>query len=163
MKFLHIVLISLLLVGCAPQVAVTTPTPVVSSLASTPASTAFLTPTSVPTSTSTPEPDPVLVGSGDIARCRTDSDEATANLLDNIPGTVFTTGDNVYPDGAPEEFANCYDPSWGRHKERTYPPPETMIITPRTPRGILSILVQEQASPARATTVTIWVPGMLLC
>ena len=123
MKFLHIVLISLLLVGCAPQVAVTTPTPVVSSLASTPASTAFLTPTSVPTSTSTPEPDPVLVGSGDIARCRTDSDEATANLLDNIPGTVFTTGDNVYPDGAPEEFANCYDPSWGRHKERTYPSP----------------------------------------
>ena len=122
MKFLHILLISLLLVGCAPQVAVTTPTPV-SSLASTPASTAFLTPTSVPTSTSTPEPDPVLVGSGDIARCRTDSDEVTANLLDNIPGTIFTTGDNVYPDGAPEEFANCYDPSWGRHKERTYPSP----------------------------------------
>ena len=121
MKFLHIALISLLLVGCAPQVEVATPTPAVSSLASTPASTAFLTPTSV--STSPPEPDPVLVGSGDIAHCNSEGDELTASLLDAIPGTVFTTGDNVYRDGSPEEFANCYDPSWGRHKERTYPSP----------------------------------------
>ena len=123
MKFLYIALISLLLVGCAPQVAVTTPTPVVSSLISTPASTAFLTPTSVSTSTSTPEPDPVLVGSGDIAHCNSEGDELTASLLDGIAGTIFTTGDNVYRDGSPEEFANCYDPSWGRHKERTYPSP----------------------------------------
>ncbi|MDQ3005473.1 MAG: metallophosphoesterase [Chloroflexota bacterium] len=123
MKFLHIILISLLLVGCTPPVAVTTPTPAVSISAATSSPTAFLTPTSVSTSTSTPEPDPVLVGSGDIAHCRSEGDEITASLLDAIPGTVFTTGDNVYRDGSPEEFANCYDPSWGRHKERTYPSP----------------------------------------
>jgi len=36
---------------------------------------------------------------------------------------VFTTGDNAYPNGSAEEFANCYDTSWGRHKDRTYPSP----------------------------------------
>src|SRR5262245_25014848 len=34
--------------------------------------------------------DPVLVGAGDIASCKSGGDEATANLLDGIPGTVFT-------------------------------------------------------------------------
>ena len=43
--------------------------------------------------------DPVLVGAGDIAGCDWDDDEATAALLDEIDGTVFTAGDNVYPAG----------------------------------------------------------------
>ncbi len=43
--------------------------------------------------------DPVLVGAGAIAGCDTDDDEATALLLDSIPGTVFTLGDNVYDAG----------------------------------------------------------------
>lgn len=62
-----------------------------------------------------------FVGAGDIARCNTQNDEATAALLDAIPGTVFTLGDNVYENGTATEFANCYDPSWGRHKSRTKP------------------------------------------
>ena len=62
-----------------------------------------------------------LVGAGDIADCATPWDEATADLLDGIPGIVFTAGDNVYEDGTAQEYANCYGPSWGRHKERTYP------------------------------------------
>jgi hypothetical protein len=62
-----------------------------------------------------------LVGAGDIADCATQWDEATADLLDAIPGTVFTAGDNVYEDGTAEEYADCYGPSWGRHKDRTYP------------------------------------------
>ncbi|HSL44908.1 MAG TPA: DNRLRE domain-containing protein [Anaerolineales bacterium] len=65
----------------------------------------------------------VLVGAGDIAACEDDQDEMTAQLLDNIDGTVFTTGDNVYSKGTPEEFAECYDPTWGRHKDRTKPIP----------------------------------------
>ena len=40
--------------------------------------------------------DPVLVGAGDIASCSRAQDEATAKLLDNIVGTVFAAGDNVY-------------------------------------------------------------------
>src|SRR5262245_22404128 len=67
--------------------------------------------------------DPVLVGAGDIADCTMSGDEATANLLDSIPGTVFTAGDNAYPTGAASDYNNCYAPSWGRHKARTRPAP----------------------------------------
>jgi uncharacterized protein YjdB len=67
--------------------------------------------------------DPVLVGAGDIASCDSNGDEATALLLDNIAGNVFTAGDNVYDSGLASEFAACYDPSWGRHKARTRPSP----------------------------------------
>jgi len=67
--------------------------------------------------------DPVFVGAGDISNCSHNNDEATAKLLDGIAGTVFTLGDNVYPDGAPAEFTNCYGPTWGRHKDRTRPAP----------------------------------------
>ncbi len=40
-----------------------------------------------------------------------------------IPGTVFTTGDNAYDSGTLTQFSNCYDPTWGRHKDRTKPIP----------------------------------------
>ncbi|MBC7876111.1 MAG: metallophosphoesterase [Anaerolineales bacterium] len=65
----------------------------------------------------------VLVGAGDISSCDNDNDEATAQLLDNIPGTVFILGDNVYIDGTYDDFINCYHPTWGRHKDRTRPVP----------------------------------------
>ena len=62
-----------------------------------------------------------LVGAGDIGFCGLIGDRATAILLDQIPGTVFTTGDNAYPDGTLEDFNRCYEPTWGRHKSRTRP------------------------------------------
>ncbi len=64
-----------------------------------------------------------LGGCGDIASGENQNDEATAKLLDSISGTVFTTGDNVYPNGTTEEFSSYYDPTWGRHKARTKPSP----------------------------------------
>jgi hypothetical protein len=64
---------------------------------------------------------PVLVGAGDIADCNDIGDEQTAKLLETIPGTVFTLGDNAYPNGTEAEFNNCYEPTWGRHKARTRP------------------------------------------
>ena len=70
-----------------------------------------------------PTPDPILAGAGDIASCASTGDEATAELLDAIDGTVFTAGDNVYYSGSSALFANCYDPSWGRHRDRTRPVP----------------------------------------
>ncbi|SIN41481.1 DUF7594 domain-containing protein [Micromonospora cremea] len=78
----------------------------------------------VVTTGTTPPPsgDPVLVGAGDIANSRS-GDTATAALLDNIPGTVFTTGDNVYSNGTAAEFSSYYAPTWGRHKARTRPTP----------------------------------------
>ena len=64
-----------------------------------------------------------LVGAGDIASCDSSGDEATALLLDQIGGTVFTLGDNVYETGSATLFRDCYAPSWGRHQARTRPAP----------------------------------------
>jgi len=65
----------------------------------------------------------VLVGAGDIADCRDLSGaEATAKLLDKIPGTVMAVGDLAYPDGTAANF-ECYDKTWGRLKDRTRPAP----------------------------------------
>jgi 3',5'-cyclic AMP phosphodiesterase CpdA len=65
----------------------------------------------------------VLVGAGDIAECGSRGAEATARLLDGIPGIVFTAGDNAYQQGSAQNYRNCYDPTWGRHKDRTRPAP----------------------------------------
>ena len=73
-----------------------------------------------------PPPPPgsvVLVGAGDIADCSSSGDEATALLLDNIAGTVFTAGDNAYSNGSATDYSQCYDPTWGRQKARTRPAP----------------------------------------
>jgi hypothetical protein len=90
---------------------------------SMPAGTPTRTPTRTATSAPTSSGSVVFVGAGDIASCSRSQDGQTAQLLDNIAGTVFTTGDNVYPDGTYTEFTNCYDPTWGRHKSRTKPVP----------------------------------------
>jgi hypothetical protein len=65
-----------------------------------------------------------VVAVGDIASCLQTGDEATAEVVREIdPDAVLTLGDNVYPSGTPEEFAECYDPSWGRFLDRTHPAP----------------------------------------
>lgn len=83
------------------------------------------TPTVLPTVSPGPSPsgDPVLVGAGDIAVCGLDGDLATADLIDGIPGTVFTAGDNAYENGSAAEFRACYEPTWGRFLARTRPAP----------------------------------------
>ncbi len=86
--------------------------------------------TSVPPNSPAPSPAPidptpaVLVGAGDIARCGDLVNAyATSRLLDSIGGTVFTTGDNTQTSGTTQEFNECYEPTWGRHKARTRPSP----------------------------------------
>jgi acid phosphatase type 7 len=59
---------------------------------------------------------------GDIADCGAGA-TATAALLDDLPGTVLTVGDNVYPTGSAADYRACYEPTWGRHKARTRPSP----------------------------------------
>src|SRR5207247_2616980 len=86
----------------------------------------------------------VLVGAGDIADCDA---SATAALLDNIPGTVFTAGDNAYPNGSSADYTQCYDPSWGRHKVRTRPSPGNHDHNPSGAAGYYGY-VGAQASPA---------------
>ncbi|MDP9364490.1 MAG: metallophosphoesterase [Chloroflexota bacterium] len=67
--------------------------------------------------------DPVLVAAGDIASCDSRGDEATAKLLDRLGGKVATLGDHAYKSGSRSEFGRCYDPTWGRVKNRTRPAP----------------------------------------
>jgi hypothetical protein len=70
-----------------------------------------------------------LLLAGDITQCGTGAsnnrDEGTAKLIDeeivrDPAATVFTLGDNAYPEGRAEDYKNCYHPTWGRHKDRTY-------------------------------------------
>ena len=68
-------------------------------------------------------PEAILVGAGDIARCNDPRPEATATLLDQVPGPGCTAGDNVYPYGTPDSYHGCYGPTWGRHLARTYATP----------------------------------------
>ena len=84
-------------------------------------------------------PPEIVLAAGDIAHCRKTrvasalyrmiglildpGVRATADLLDRLPGTVLALGDLAYPHGSADDFENCYGPSWGRHKERTWPVP----------------------------------------
>jgi acid phosphatase type 7 len=66
----------------------------------------------------------VIVAVGDIASCSGTADEATARLVGVVEAsTVLTLGDNAYESGAPSEFSECYNPTWGRFKDRTKPVP----------------------------------------
>jgi hypothetical protein len=89
---------------------------------STPAS-GHVTAVPSPVAGGTKDPVVVLVGAGDIANCDLPNDGLTADVVESIPGIVFTLGDNAYPDGSREAFEKCYGPTWGRPsiKARTRP------------------------------------------
>jgi hypothetical protein len=63
----------------------------------------------------------VLIGAGDIGECGLVHARRIAAIIDTIPGTVFTLGDNAYPKATATDYANCYAPTWGRFKKRTHP------------------------------------------
>ncbi len=70
--------------------------------------------------------DPMFVGTGDIASCDVTTDTDTGLIIEGIQGAIWTTGDNVYDFGTPEEWTNCYAPTpWGSSsvKSRTRPVP----------------------------------------
>lgn len=87
----------------------------------TPTLTATPTPTHTPTPTYTPTP-VVLIGAGDIAECANQNDKITAGLLEQFPGTtIFTAGDNSDDLDPANAYKNCFDPTWGRFKDRIHP------------------------------------------
>jgi acid phosphatase type 7 len=78
----------------------------------------------------------VIVAAGDIASCSGTADEATARLVGSIDGsTVLTLGDEAYPEGTPEEFEECYKPTWGRFEDRTKPVPGNHEYHTREAKG----------------------------
>ena len=77
---------------------------------------------------------PVTVyAAGDIADCRyrlpaASGAAATAALVESglsahPDARVLTLGDHTYPVGTPAEFSDCYQPTWGRFRDRTLPTP----------------------------------------
>lgn len=64
----------------------------------------------------------VLLAAGDIAECDHQGDEATARILARYPqATIAALGDLAYQQGTTAQFEDCYDPSWGKFKDRTRP------------------------------------------
>src|SRR6266540_1423966 len=66
---------------------------------------------------------PVLYAVGDIADCSKTGDTATGLLLDGLVGSIAVLGDIAYPNGSAADFADCFDPPWGRHRPRVRPVP----------------------------------------
>ena len=49
----------------------------------------------------------LVVAAGDIANCHAQGDEATAELVEGIDGTVLALGDEAYPKGSTANFEEC--------------------------------------------------------
>jgi hypothetical protein len=74
-----------------------------------------------------------IYAAGDIADCRkfapadTPAAETAAIISKGLRrdknAVVLTVGDHTYPVGLLSEFNDCYDKTWGKFKERTYPAP----------------------------------------
>lgn len=69
-----------------------------------------------------------VVAAGDIGQCfgqpaAGSGPAKTAALVRPSDALVVTLGDNVYENGTAEEFANCFDPTWGAFKDRIHPAP----------------------------------------
>jgi hypothetical protein len=63
-----------------------------------------------------------LLAAGDIAQCDSNGDEATARLASKYPKVpIAAVGDLVYPRGSADDFARCYEPSWGKVDDRVHP------------------------------------------
>lgn len=67
--------------------------------------------------------DPVILAAGDIAKCNRDQDSMTAYLLGSTTGPILAIGDTAYESGSPQEFADCWAPTWGQQDGRIYPVP----------------------------------------
>jgi hypothetical protein len=74
-----------------------------------------------------------VYAAGDIARCpyrdaaysgaADTARTVAAGLAADRDAIVLTLGDHTYPHGKAKEFADCYGPTWGAFKDRTWPAP----------------------------------------
>ena len=96
---------------------------------------------------SEPTPSAEVVAAGDIASCSTQGDEATAELVEGIEGTVLALGDEADPKGSAANFEECYGPSWGRFKERTKPVPGNHEYETEGARGYFEYFGEAAGDP----------------
>lgn len=86
------------------------------------------TPTATPplTATLAPTLTAEIVAAGDIASCSNGLAGAhqTADLINALPDArVLALGDLAYSAGTDAQFQECYHPTWGKFKDRTWPTP----------------------------------------
>jgi hypothetical protein len=65
----------------------------------------------------------ILLAVGDVAYCGASTDELVGHLAARLPGTIALLGDNAYPHGSQDDYANCFDPTWGGFLDRIQPVP----------------------------------------
>lgn len=70
-----------------------------------------------------PSTTPVILAAGDIATCGIKGSADTAAILGSTDGTILALGDEAYPAGSPQQFHDCYGPTWGKYLARTRPVP----------------------------------------
>ena len=92
------------------------------------------------------EAPPVLLAAGDIADCEGEAD-ATAALVGDHPGVVAAVGDLAYPTGTREQFADCYDPTWGAERARTRPALGNHDVMTANAAGYFDYFGEELAGP----------------
>lgn len=113
------------------------------------ASVAAATPSGSPASTASgTQADAVLLAVGDIAFCDASADELVGDLAARMRGTIALLGDNVYPKGSSDEFANCFDPAWGGLRDRLRPVPGNHEYETKDASGYFSYFGVVAGDPA---------------
>jgi hypothetical protein len=92
----------------------------------TPSPSAFASAT--PAGSQTPAPsgaagEATLLAVGDVAYCGGSEDELVGRLAARLPGTIALLGDNAYQHGSADDYANCFNPTWGGFLDRVRPVP----------------------------------------
>jgi 3',5'-cyclic AMP phosphodiesterase CpdA len=97
------------------------------------AAAALLAAASLNAAAASPDQGITVYAAGDIARCAyrdpaysgaaDTAATVAAGLAQDPQAVVLALGDLTYPHGAMKEFTDCYAPTWGRFKDRTWPAP----------------------------------------
>jgi hypothetical protein len=112
----------------------------------------------MPNSQALPGEGVTIYAAGDIADCRKYKPEnsgagktarlITPGLAQDRNAAVLSLGDNTYPNGLLDEFTSCFDPTWGRFKNRIYPSPGNHEYNTPSAVGYFSYF-GDQAGPSR--------------
>ena len=100
-----------------------------------------------------------VVAAGDIAKCSRQGDEATAELVEGVEGTVLALGDEAYPEARRRTSRNATGRRGGASRSAPSLSPATTSTTPKGQEATSSTSVRPQATPRRATTPTSLGPG----
>lgn len=65
----------------------------------------------------------IMLGVGDIGMCNQPGVAHTARLVAGLEGRLLLAGDLAYFQGSAANFRDCFNPEWGRFRDRWHPTP----------------------------------------